>query len=164
MKRATFTSPPFGSQDRRPKGRRPPLQQPGGNPSWRANPFVSWSKRGRPLPTQKGYGANPTRSPSAQVRGSKFAETRLVDRPSNFPPRKSQRYTAPPSYADVVRKGQPSRSLQNFPPKPKPKLWQDRTQKPNASFWQAAQNSQKEWIHKQPHWSVVQWVLGARQR
>ena len=164
MKRATFTSPPFGSQDRRPKGRRPPLQQPGGNPPRRANSFVSGSKRGRPLPTQKGYGANPTRSPSAQVRGSKFAETRPVDRSSIFPPHKSQRYSAPPSQADVVRKGQPSRSLQNFPPKPKPKRWQDRTQKPTTSFWQAAQNSQKEWIHKRPHWSVVQWVLGARQR
>ena len=165
MRRAPFTSPHFGRLNQHPKGQRPPLQQPGGNAPRRANSFLLGSKRGRPLPTERGYGANQARPPAKQAWRSNPTAKRPVDNANNLhPPRRSQHYPPPRSYADIVRKGQPSKSLLHFPPKPKPKHWQDSATKPTASFWQAAENSQKEWIQKRSTWSLVQWVLRARHR
>ena len=167
FQRATRTSPPIGKEQFYPMGQRRPLQQPRDTP-WRANSSAMGSMRGRPLPSQKGYGAPLARSSknSLNSRGSN-SEVRTVERSKRYsnPTHKSQAPSPPPSYADVARnKKQPSKCLTHMQPKQKQKTWQDRTKKPTKAFWEQSISTQREWIFRRPHWSQVRWILDSRQR
>ena len=158
------TSPPTGKP---PVGRRQPLQQPRppSRTRW-ANSSAMGSKRGRPTTFQKDGGAPLARS-QGNSKGSNLPQKRPVAPNLNLshPPRKSHLSSNPPTYANMARKGiKPSHCLTHVQPKPKPRIWQDRTRNPGPSFWRHSENVQREWIYKESKWSVVRWALKTRRQ